>query len=88
MLDLANDAVTMVSVNREDRAMLRSNSSARFDAGRWLGASACEAFPASGPSLGSKAENLRSWGAAPRAAKTGRAARPVGHMSTSSGLGK
>ena len=85
MLDLANDAVTMVSVNREDRAMLRSNSSARSDASGWTGASAWRALPSSRPSIGSKAKNLRSEGVARRTANNPARTVAVRHMSTSQG---
>jgi len=68
MLDLADPCQTMQAVGREDRALLRSNPSARSDAGRWTGASARRALPPSQASLGPKAINLCPEGQARRTA--------------------
>ena len=83
MLDLINKPVIMMSVDREDRAMLRSNLSARSMPGDRQGHVYFH-VPLSSPlSLGPKAINLLAWGEATSKAKTTEYGRPVGHMSIS-----
>lgn len=84
MLDLSKTMVKMGLVGREDRALLRSNPSARADAGRWTGDRASAKPLSSHSSSGLDAINLfptRPWtvGMAGNVQKY----RPVGHMSLS-----
>jgi len=81
MVDVADRCGTMPMVGREDRALLRSNPSARSDARAWPGASPPTMRPLPSLScLGPKAINLRSEGAARRTAKTPSPHLAVGHM--------
>jgi hypothetical protein len=65
MIDEIRMGVTMCVVGREDRALLRSNPSARSDAGTWAGASARQGLLSPSPCSGSEALNLGVWGRAP-----------------------
>ena len=65
MIDDVRRVATMRVVGREDRALLRSNPSARADAGTWAGASARRRLLLSSPCSGSEAINLGVWGRAP-----------------------
>ena len=58
MLDLSNGHVRMLIVDREDKALLRSNLSARSMPGDGQGHVYCHMLLSSCPSLGSKAINL------------------------------
>ena len=81
MIDADRGRFTMWHVGREDRALLRSNPSARTDAGTWTGAS---------PSAGRPFRLIMFWpqsdkprGLGGRAPKVN--PRAVGHMSSTCG---
>ena len=82
MVDLLYLCSTMVTVDREGRAMLRSNLSARLMPGDGQEHRLGLVLLPSHPSSGSKAINLLSWGEAPSQAKERNYNPPVGHMST------
>jgi hypothetical protein len=84
MLDLIDKPTIMMSVDREDKAMLRSNLSARPTPGDRQGYMHFHMLLSSCLSLGSKAINLLAWCEAPSKAQPRKNAPPVGHMSTSS----
>ena len=71
---------------REDRALLRSNPSARAMPRDGQGHMDSHMPCLSCSSFGSKAINLLSWGEAPSRAELGKYVVPVGHMSLFSGL--
>ena len=83
MLDLSIILIIMKLVDREDRAMLRSNLSARSMPrdGQGYMNSHMPLLPC--PSFGLKAINLLAWGEAACKAKATEYGRPVGHMSIS-----
>ena len=75
-VDSQGGAETMLYTGGEDRALLRSNPSARAGAEAWSGGCPTGRPPLSPTCSGHKASNLGVWGRAPRQ-YTG----PVGHMS-------
>jgi hypothetical protein len=81
MLDHNGRQIRLASVDREDRAMLRSNPSARSMPGDGQEHIGRLMLLPSHPSLGSKAINLLTWCAAPTKAKQNENGLPVGHMS-------
>ncbi len=84
MLDLSNQPAIITFVDREDKAMLRSNLSARSMPGDGRGHGYYLMLLSPYPSLGFKAKNLLAWGEATSKAKITKYGPPVGHMSTSS----
>ena len=81
MLDLSHELMKMINISREDRALLRSNPSARL-----MPEDGQEHVPyhmllPSCSSFGLKAINLLGWCLAPTKAKTIRNTAPVRHMS-------
>jgi len=83
MLDLINKPAIMMFVDREDKAMLRSNLSARSMPGDRQGHMHSHMFLSSCLSLGHKAINLLAWSKAPSKVKLRKNSLPVGHMSIS-----
>jgi hypothetical protein len=81
MLDRNGRQIRLASVDREDRAMLRSNPSARSMPGDGQEHTLYHMLLPSHPSLGCKAINLLSWCDAPTEAKQAENGLPVGHMS-------
>ena len=84
MLDLTNKSVIMLFVDREDKAMLRSNLSARSMPRDGQGHVNSHMLLSSCLSFGLKAINLLAWSVAPSKANLREYGLPVGHMSTSS----
>ena len=84
MLDLSHRQVRMLFTDREDKALLRSNLSARSMPGDGQGHVNDHIPLSSYPSLGSKAINLIVRDDAHYYAKTRQIDLPVGHMSISS----
>ena len=84
MLDLSHGQVRMFIVGREDKALLRSNLSARSMPGDEQGYVNCYIPLFSYPSLGHKAINLIVREEVHYYAKTSEIDLPVGHMSISS----
>ena len=84
MLDLSYGHVKMSIVDREDKALLRSNLSARSMPGDGQGYVKGHMLLSSCPSLGSKAINLIVRDEVHYQAKTREIDLPVGHMSISS----
>ena len=84
MLDLNTKPVIMMFVGREDKAMLRSNLSARSTPGDRQGHMHSHMFLSSCLSLGYKAINLLAWDEVPSKIKIRKNSLPVGHMSISS----
>lgn len=84
MLDLSHQPAIITFVDREDKAMLRSNLSARLMPGDGRGHGYYLMLLSPNPSLGFKAKNLLAWGEATSKAKITKYGPPVGHMSTSS----
>jgi len=67
MMDVGRDGRTMRCIGREDRALLRSNPSARPDAGTWTGAS--PTVPRLSPPqsvLATKRKTSGVWGQSPQ----------------------
>ena len=81
MLDLIDRQIRLPFVDREDRAMLRSNPSARSMPGDGREHMLYHMFPPSRPSLGCNAVNLLNWCEAPTEAEDTDSGLPVGHMS-------
>ena len=84
MLDLSHEQVRMLLVGREDKALLRSNLSARSMPGDGQGHVNGHMLLFSCSSLGSKAINLIVPDEVHYNAKTREIDLPVGHMSISS----
>ena len=84
MLDLIDKPLIMMSVDREDKAMLRSNLSARSMPGDRQGHTHSHMLLSSCLSLGPKAINLLAWREAPSKVQQRKNSPPVGHMSISS----
>ena len=84
MLDLSNGHVRMLIIDREDKALLRSNLSARSMPGDGQGHVNGHIPLSSYPSLGSKAINLIVRDEVHYQAKTREIDLPVGHMSITS----
>lgn len=81
MLDLNDIQIRIVLVDREDRAMLRSNLSARSTPEDGQEHVLYHMLLPSRSSFGCKAINLLSWCFAPTKAKQAKSSLPVGHMS-------
>jgi hypothetical protein len=81
VLDLNDRQIRIVLVDREDRALLRGNPSARSMPGDGQEHVLYHMLLPSRPSLGCKAINLLNWCEAPTEAKQTESSAPVGHMS-------
>ena len=83
MLDFNNKPIRMRNVDREDKALLRSNLSARSMPGDEQGYGHRPMPLSSYSSLGLIAKNLLAWGEATSKAHITKYGIPVGHMSIS-----
>ena len=81
MLDFNNRQIRIVRIGREDRAMLRSNLSARSMPEDGQEHVLHHMLLPSRSSFGHKAINLLNWCEAPTKAKQAKSGPPVGHMS-------
>jgi hypothetical protein len=81
MLDLNDRQIRLAFVGREDRAMLRSNPSARSMPGDGREHMLYHMLLLPCSSFGLKAINLLSWCKAPTKVKKTESSPPVGHMS-------
>ena len=81
MLDFHSRQNRIMLVGREDRAMLRSNPSARSMPEDGQEHMLCHMLLPSRSSFGCKAINLLDWCEAPTKVKQARERAPVGHMS-------
>jgi hypothetical protein len=81
MVDLLYPCNTMVTVDRQGRALQRCTLSARSMPGDGQGHRLGPVLLSSHPSSGPKAKNLLSWGEAPSQAKERNYNPPVRHMS-------
>ncbi|MHC4174002.1 MAG: hypothetical protein ACYST5_13825 [Planctomycetota bacterium] len=81
MLDFNSRQNRIMLVGREDRAMLRSNPSARSMPEDGQEHMHCHMLLPSRSSFGYKAINLLSWCSAPTKVKQVKDRTPVGHMS-------
>jgi hypothetical protein len=82
MVDLLCLRITMVTVDREGRALQRCNLSARSMPGDGQEHRRDPVLLPSPPSSGPKAINLLNWGEAPTQGRRRKYNPPVGHMST------
>ena len=82
MVDLLCLSITMVTVDREGRALQRCNLSARSMPGDGQEHRRDPVLLPSPPSSGPKAINLLNWSEAPSEGKRNKYNPPVGHMST------
>ena len=81
MLDFNNRQSRIVRIDREDRAMLRSNLSARSMPEDGQEHVLCHMLLPSRSSFGCNAINLLNWCEAPTKVKQAKSSPPVGHMS-------
>ena len=88
MIDFDHQLVRIVDVSREDKALLRSNLSARLMPEDGQEHMFTDMLLPSRPSFGCKAINLLNWCEAPTGAKQTKSSPPVGHMSVFSIRGK
>ena len=84
MLDFVTKHIRMQSIDREDKALLRSTLSARSMPGDGREHGEDLMLLSSCPSFGLKAKNLLDWGEAPNKGKNAQLGQAVGHMSISS----
>ncbi len=85
MLDLNDRQIRIVLADREGRAMLRSNLSARLTPEDGQEHVFYHMLLPSRSSFGPKAINLLNWCEAPTKAKQAQGSPPVGHMSVFNG---
>lgn len=83
MIDADHPETTIAAVGREDRALLRSNPSARTGAGTWTGASPSPARRPAPPTL-FWPESDKPWGSGGQAPSHPH--RAVCHLARSTGL--
>ena len=88
ILDLNDRQIRIVLVDREDRALLRSNLSARSMPEDGQEHVLYRMLLPSRSSFGCKAINLLNWCEAPTEVKQAKGSPPVGHMSVFNGLYK
>jgi len=84
MLDFNHQLMKMINISREDKALLRSNLSARLMPEDGQEHMFAHMLLPSCSSFGLKAINLLSWCSAPTKVKLTRNTIPVGHMSVCS----
>jgi hypothetical protein len=81
MFDFNHQLMRMINVSREDKALLRSNLSARLMPEDGQEHMFADMLLPSRPSFGCKAINLLNWCEAPTGAEQTKSSPPVGHMS-------